>query len=379
MMLINYHFTKYYLMIMLSFCYHMSFTVIAAEQDDVVQEEERQTITPNEKEIMSIIEVILKDLNIKYNRLTSRNAEQGWSENSDWPIPAVVSRGSNSNCSHSCGIGVNGDTSIFLACWSPFLKASNLQEGEAAQAIVANIDQSHQELEMAEQSTKGQWRAPSLQSSTDMRLITLTYNLVIDWNTVTKQDFTKILRNSRDKFNTQFNAEAKQLSFALPLLACPAPSIVSPFVINTVRQFLQEMGYTDIRERDTSHGKSLLVCACLNPLSLESPEYNNFPIKVDITNILVFRIYLSYNNAAETFPHNAWRNYMQDCVARWNQDLPVGYWNYSSNSNQVQMTIKLNYKLLQSDALRNSVASIYDYICTEYIESLDAIKDLRLN
>ena len=412
MMLINYHFTKYYLMIMLSFCSNMFFTVTAVERDAAAQEEEKQNIIPNKKEgvlkvprakeIMLTIKAMLQNHNVEHHRCISRDSMKIWTENPDWPLPAFIFPGSYSIYCHLCSVGINKDTSIFLASWSPDLTVSNLQEWERVNAIIAVINQSHKthlleweranaiiaeinqsyktqeiavrpEMTQAEiSSIKGQWRALPLQHSTDARTVTLTRNLFVNWNTITKQEFAKVLWSSFSKLDMQFKTEAKQLLMVFPPSMCK-----QPFTIHTIRYFLRSNGYIRAEETDILHGKSFTLRLRVHLPSSVSPEYNTLPIEIEATEVLSFKISLFCDKKAPIFLNSVNSDFMQGVVAELNRNLPVRYWNYSHHNGQVQMIISSSYQDMCRNELMKYVSRTCYYVTTEYARLFEMIVSLN--
>lgn len=131
-----------------------------------------------------------------------------------------------------------------------------------------------------------------------------------------------------------------------------------------VRDFLEATGFKKVKESSIPFGRSYLVVMS----SDEEPEesrWKRFPLKIDVTGILVFRIYFSLDDAAVTgkgrFPAAAIH-----LLARLNSILPVGYFNYSSGSNQIQLTLKLHYKTLSAADLTTSIKAYYDASIVHY-------------
>ena len=131
-----------------------------------------------------------------------------------------------------------------------------------------------------------------------------------------------------------------------------------------MRDFLEATGFKQVKECSIPFGRSYLVVMS----SDEEPEesrWKRFPLKIDVTGILAFRIYFSLDDAAVTgkgrFPAAAIR-----LLAKLNLILPVGYYNYASGSNQIQLTLKLHYKALSPADLTASIRAYYDAVILYY-------------
>ena len=125
-----------------------------------------------------------------------------------------------------------------------------------------------------------------------------------------------------------------------------------------VKDFLVATGFKKVKESTIPSGWSYLVVMSSDEEPEES-KWKRFPMKIDVTGILAFRIYFSLDDAAVTgkghFPLPA-----KALIARLNYILPVGYYNYASSSNQIQLTLKLHYKTLSAVDLSTSIRAYYD-------------------
>jgi len=141
-----------------------------------------------------------------------------------------------------------------------------------------------------------------------------------------------------------------------------------------VKSIFAMKGFTKIKETQIPYGHSVLVIAA-NELESESSTTKRFPIKVDVTGILAFRIYFSIRDAAVTATE-PFRTAVKQLLPQLNWILPVGYYNYSTQSNQIQLTLKLHYKLLSIEDLETSIQAYYDCVISGYNDTVKAIASL---
>lgn len=135
-------------------------------------------------------------------------------------------------------------------------------------------------------------------------------------------------------------------------------------VAKQVKAYLQQLGYKKIKESSIPAGISFLVVMS----SDEEPEetkWKRFPMKIDVTGILAFRIYFSLEDAAVT-ARGHFKNPAKLLIAELNSLLPIGYFNYSSGSDQIQLTLKLHYKTLCTADLAASVKAYYEACVLQY-------------
>jgi hypothetical protein len=125
-----------------------------------------------------------------------------------------------------------------------------------------------------------------------------------------------------------------------------------------VKDFLEATGFKKVKESAIPSGRSYLVVMSSDEEPEES-KWKRFPMKIDVTGILAFRIYFSLDDAAVTGKGH-FLQAAKSLIAKLNAILPVGYYNYASGSNQIQLTLKLHYKTLSAADLSTSIRAYYD-------------------
>ena len=145
----------------------------------------------------------------------------------------------------------------------------------------------------------------------------------------------------------------------------PLPILDTPDVSKKVKNFLVSKGFRKIKESTTPYSTSFLVVMSSDNEPEES-KWKRFPLKIDVTGILAFRIYFSLEDAAVTAKGH-FSSSAKYLIAKINQRFAVGYYNYASGSNQIQYTIKLHYKTLAPADITASIKAYYD-ACVLYYQ-----------
>jgi hypothetical protein len=142
----------------------------------------------------------------------------------------------------------------------------------------------------------------------------------------------------------------------------------------TVRDFLQATGFRKVRESSTPSSHFFLVVLS------DDKEPNGirckcFAMRIEVTGIVTFRIYFSLDNAVAkakgNFPVSAIEH-----LAELNLALPVGYFNYDSRSNQIQLILKLHYKMLSPGDLSASIKTHYEACVYHYLANVSSFVTL---
>lgn len=154
-----------------------------------------------------------------------------------------------------------------------------------------------------------------------------------------------------------------------------APVLNSTEVAKVVQTFLHNKGFRKVKEASIPAGVSYLV-VMLDDQKPEESQWKRFPLKIDITDILAFRIYFSLNDAAVT-AQGHFRNAAKTLIAELNPKLQVGYFNYSSSSNQIQLTLKLHHHSLTPADLALSVGAYFDTCVLQYQWTVRALAVLH--
>lgn len=150
-------------------------------------------------------------------------------------------------------------------------------------------------------------------------------------------------------------------------VAAISPLLVldTPEISKKVKDFLVSIGFRKIKESSIPNGFSFLVVMSSDEEPEES-KWKRFPLKIDVTGILAFRIYFSLEDSAVTAKGH-FSNSVKYLIAKINPKFNIGYYNYATGSNQIQFTIKLHYKTLTSADISASLKAYYD-TCVLYYQ-----------
>ena len=131
-----------------------------------------------------------------------------------------------------------------------------------------------------------------------------------------------------------------------------------------IQVLLLSKDFKQAKETNIPSGVSYLVVLS-DDQEPEESRWKRFPLKIDVTGILAFRIYFSLDDAAVT-AQGHFRNAAKALIAELNPRLQVGYFNYSSGSHQIQLTLKLHYHSLSRADLPPSVQAYFEACVLQY-------------
>ena len=153
-----------------------------------------------------------------------------------------------------------------------------------------------------------------------------------------------------------------------------------PEVGAKLMNFLQNKGFRKIKESTLPSGLSYLVILSSDE-EPESCRWKRFPLMIEVTGCVCFRVFFSLNDAA-VVARNAFARDAKVLIAKLNGRFAVGYYNYSSGSNQIQYVLKLHYKTLTKEDFGRSLASYYDTCVVHYkwtVAAFDALHERTIN
>jgi len=290
---------------------------------------------------------VLEAKSVRYKSLSAQLCEFPCSRLRD---RAVVFPGSQSALTHVLYVGVLERNVLLIVAYSKYLRCAKEDRPETLQKV----------LEINQNESGCIWRLEK-RNETECLLAEMTLHLSQNPASAKTQ-----LWSACANLDLLFKKNGPNLG--------KIQLVTATSVVSKVRDFLTKLGFQRIKETQIPNGCSLLVVLSNDELSESSP-FRRFPLKVDITGILAFRIYFSISDAAVTATE-PFRTAVKQLLPQLNWILPVGYYNYSTQSNQIQLTLKLHYKLLPIEDLDTCIKAYYDCVISGYNNTVKAIASL---
>jgi len=185
----------------------------------------------------------------------------------------------------------------------------------------------------------------------------------LEWFLYTKSPLQSLIWQFVLSLNTQFQQE-------VPLFLPHWRQVATK-----VKEILLSQGFRNIKEAQNPRGISYLVI--LQDEDLPA-SWNKFPLKVEITEKVTFRLYFSMESAVIT-AQKAFISACKQLISILNWELEVGFYTYTSLSNQLNFLLQLPYSCISLSDIDAVLLSCYNSCISSYRSTAKALVCLYRN